>query len=84
MVAGGGGAGGLIYDANYSISANTSYSVTVGAGGAGEQYFVGANGTKVQILYSMTKLQLVVVEVVAIGNEVVQQVVRVDQVVVEE
>ena len=31
--AGGGGAGGLIYDANYSISANTSYSVTVGNGG---------------------------------------------------
>ena len=33
-IGGGGGAGGLIYDAGYPVTAGTSYSITVGAGGA--------------------------------------------------
>ena len=66
MCAGGGGAGGLIYDANYSISANTSYSVTVGAGGAGERTSQ-AHGTNGANSVFNDQTQLVVVEVVAIG-----------------
>ena len=37
---GGGGAGGLIYNSAYPVSASSPYSITVGAGGA-----AGANGS---------------------------------------
>jgi len=42
----GGGAGGIIYQTNYAVTPNTSYTVTVGAGGAGSTAGVnrGANG----------------------------------------
>jgi hypothetical protein len=54
---GGGGAGGLIYNAQYPVVANTTYTVTVGAGGAtqptqGNRGFSGGNsvfGTLVAI-----------------------------------
>jgi hypothetical protein len=53
----------LIYDASYSLSASTSYSVTVGEGGAG-----GAtnpsNGSKVKTLSLMIRQPSAVVTVV--------------------
>jgi hypothetical protein len=47
---GGGGAGGVIYRANYSVTPSTTYSLSVGAGGAGGGQFrsdsrgLGVNG----------------------------------------
>ena len=42
---GGGGAGGLIYYSSYPVSAGTKYTVTVGAGGTGQNASTGANGS---------------------------------------
>jgi hypothetical protein len=46
QVGGGGGAGGLIHNTSYSVTANQSYAITVGAGGAatGSSSSPGSNG----------------------------------------
>ena len=42
---GGGGSGGLLYYSSYPVSAGTKYTVTVGAGGTGQNASTGANGS---------------------------------------
>lgn len=44
--AGGGGGGGVVYASSYPITANTTYNITIGAGGSGSgsSYCVGATG----------------------------------------
>lgn len=41
---GGGGAGGVVYSSAYPVVAGTSYSITVGAGGAGTYSVIGLQG----------------------------------------
>lgn len=46
---GGGGAGGLVYDSSFSVVADTSYTVVVGAGGSGgAKRTTGSNGSNSQ------------------------------------
>ena len=42
---GGGGSGGLLYYSSYPVSAGTKYTITVGAGGTGQNASPGANGS---------------------------------------